>query len=178
MSQPTAYVKSTNFAQEESANVGGRTTVRADRVDAELANIAQTLTETLANLSLLQRDDGQLRDALVELWNLSASCRAALATSWNARGLWATATAYVLGDMVDMGGSSYVCAIAHTSGTFATDYAAGKWQIFVAASAAGGVTFTPASSIAATNVQAAIEEVNTEARAAALPLFSALYGAL
>jgi hypothetical protein len=103
MSQPTAYVKATNFAQDESGNVGGRSTVRTDRVDAELANIETTLGETLDNLALIQRDDGQLTDALVEYWNLSSACKAAvLATKWTARGLWATATAYVVNDMVDV----------------------------------------------------------------------------
>ncbi len=179
MAQPTAYTKYTNFAQEESANVGGRSTVRTDRVDAELANIETTLQETLENLALIQRDDGKLLDALVEYYNLSASCKAAvLATKWTSRGLWATATAYVVNDMVDMGGSSYICAIAHTSGVFATDYAAGKWQIFVAASSAGGVSFTPTTNISASNVQAAIEEVDTESRASSLPMLACLYGAM
>jgi hypothetical protein len=179
MSQPTAYVKATNFAQDESANVGGRSTVRTDRVDAELANIETTLGETLDNLALIQRDDGQLTDGLVEYYNLSSSCKAAvLATKWTSRGLWATATAYVVNDMVDVAGSSYICAIAHTSGTFATDYAAGKWQIFVAASTAGGVSFTPTTTVTSTTAQAAIEEVDTKLRAASLPVLSALYGAL
>ena len=40
---------------------------------------------------------------------------------------WATGTAYVLGNHVAQGGVNYYCAIAHTSGTFATDLAAGDW---------------------------------------------------
>lgn len=45
---------------------------------------------------------------------------------------WTTTTAYVTGppaDYVSINGSSYACAIAHTSGTFATDLAAGKWVV-------------------------------------------------
>lgn len=179
MPQPTAYVKSTNFAQDESANVGGRSTVRTDRVDAELANVETTLDETLENLALIQRDDGQLQDGLVEYYNLSSSCKAAvLATRWTARGLWVTATAYVVNDMVDVAGASYICAVAHTSGTFATDYSNGRWQIFVAASAAAGVTFAPTATVTSTTAQAAITEVDTKLRAASLPVLSALYGAL
>jgi hypothetical protein len=105
--------------------------VRTDRVDAELANIETHPGETLANLALIQRDDGQLTDGLVEYYNLSAPARRRSRHEVDPRGLWATATAYVVNDMVDVAGSSYICAIAHTSGTFATDYAAGKWQIFV-----------------------------------------------
>lgn len=41
---------------------------------------------------------------------------------------WVTATAYVLGDYVVSGSVNYACIVAHTSGTFATDLAAGKWQ--------------------------------------------------
>ena len=40
---------------------------------------------------------------------------------------WATTTAYILGDAVTNSGTTYVCTEAHTSGTFATDLAAGKW---------------------------------------------------
>lgn len=40
---------------------------------------------------------------------------------------WATATAYVIGDLRSNGGTNYYCTTAHTSGTFATDLAAGKW---------------------------------------------------
>ncbi len=40
---------------------------------------------------------------------------------------WLTATAYVQGNHVSNSGTNYYCAEAHTSGTFATDLAAGKW---------------------------------------------------
>jgi len=40
---------------------------------------------------------------------------------------WLTTTAYVLGDLVTNGGNYYRCIVAHTSDTFATDLAAGKW---------------------------------------------------
>jgi len=40
---------------------------------------------------------------------------------------WVTATGYVVGDFVQNGSVIYYCIVAHTSGTFATDLAAGKW---------------------------------------------------
>lgn len=40
---------------------------------------------------------------------------------------WVTATAYVVGDIRVNSGTNYYCLVAHTSGTFATDLAAGKW---------------------------------------------------
>lgn len=42
---------------------------------------------------------------------------------------WVTGTAYVVGDVVLQGSNCYVCATAHTSGTFATDLAASKWTV-------------------------------------------------
>jgi len=47
------------------------------------------------------------------------------------KGAWATATAYKVDDIVVRGGSTYICLIANTSGTFATDLAASKWESFV-----------------------------------------------
>ena len=41
---------------------------------------------------------------------------------------WATSTAYVVGNFVTNSGTTYYCIVAHTSGTFATDLAAGKWR--------------------------------------------------
>lgn len=175
--QPTPYTPVTNFADDERSNAGGRSTVRTDRVDAELDAISLSVNETITNLGLIQRDDGKLNDGLVEYYNLSASARAALmATKWTARGLWTTATVYAVNDMVEVAGASYICAIAHTSGVFATDAAAGKWQIFVTANSAGGQAFTPTTTILATNTQAAVEEVDTRLRAASLPTLSAFYG--
>jgi len=45
------------------------------------------------------------------------------------QGNWATATDYAIADTVvyDTDGNGYACNEAHTSGTFATDLAAGKW---------------------------------------------------
>lgn len=40
---------------------------------------------------------------------------------------WVTSTAYAVNDTVVNSGTGYRCLVAHTSGTFATDLAAGKW---------------------------------------------------
>jgi hypothetical protein len=45
------------------------------------------------------------------------------------KGAWTTTTAYVLNDIVSSSGSSYICIVAHTSGTFATDLTASKWEL-------------------------------------------------
>jgi hypothetical protein len=46
-------------------------------------------------------------------------------------GAWITATAYAVDDIVEYQGSSYICVVAHTSGAFATDLAAVKWELVV-----------------------------------------------
>lgn len=53
------------------------------------------------------------------------------------QGAWLTATAYVVNNLVKTTGNSYICLEDHTSGVFATDLAAGKWEIFVEKGAAG-----------------------------------------
>lgn len=176
MSQPPAYVKATDFSQDELDNVGGRTEVRADRVDAEFEGVQASIAGIRTNLALLQRDDGGVRDGIVGLHTLSAAARIALQLDFNPMGLWVTATAYAVNDMVDVAGTSYLCSEAHTSGVFATDYAAGKWQVVAGAETAAGVEFTPPTSMESTDVQAAIQEVQARA-VAATPVVAALYGA-
>lgn len=53
---------------------------------------------------------------------------------FNWEGPWVTATTYEVGDVVENSNSSYIAIEAHTSGTFAADLAANKWQV-VASSA-------------------------------------------
>lgn len=52
-------------------------------------------------------------------------------------GDWATSTSYDLNDLVQQSGNSYICIVAHTSGTFATDLSAGYWELFAAKGASG-----------------------------------------
>ncbi len=48
---------------------------------------------------------------------------------YDATTAWLTATAYVVDDLVVESGLEYICLIAHTSGTFATDLAALNWKL-------------------------------------------------
>lgn len=54
-------------------------------------------------------------------------------TGFNWEGPWVTATSYAVGDAVENSNASYICIVAHTSGTFATDLAALKWQVLASA---------------------------------------------
>lgn len=46
------------------------------------------------------------------------------------RGDWTTTTLYYVNDIVTYGGNTYICLIQNTSGVFATDLAANKWELF------------------------------------------------
>ena len=46
------------------------------------------------------------------------------------RGAWVTSTAYAVKDLVTYDSVKYICLAAHTSGTWATDLAAGRWAVY------------------------------------------------
>jgi hypothetical protein len=48
------------------------------------------------------------------------------------KGAWTTSTDYSALDVVRQDGSSYICVVSHTSGTFSTDLSAAKWELLVA----------------------------------------------
>lgn len=50
----------------------------------------------------------------------------------NGAPVWVTSTSYTVGDVVQNSAVFYKCAVAHTSGTFATDLAAGDWTVVTA----------------------------------------------
>ena len=89
------------------------------------------------------------------------------------QGAWLTATAYATGDLVRESGSVYICLVAHTSGTFATDLSAVKWELFAQKGAAGAGTgdmiaannlsdvASPATSLVNLGLTATAAELNT-----------------
>ena len=115
MSQPTPYTPTTNFSQQEANNASGRSTVNTAALDAEFAGIDTTLDQTLANLQLIQRDDGKLQDNSVEIHTLGDDVLN-LIGGFLLKGDWVASTAYVVNDLVFSGQYSYVCKTAHTSG--------------------------------------------------------------
>jgi len=46
------------------------------------------------------------------------------------QGAWVTSTGYTIGDVVRYGGNTYIAVTTHTSGTFATDLGAARWQLW------------------------------------------------
>jgi hypothetical protein len=129
MSQPPSYSRQANFTDFAAANPGSP--AAGTSLDAEFNALLATVTGLLANIVLIQRDDGKLVNGSVTIDTLAPAVIAMLGASskWALKGAWVTATAYAQSDVVTQGTGTYACAVAHTAGTFATDKAAGKWTL-------------------------------------------------
>lgn len=99
------------------------------QLDAEFNAVRVALNGALSRLGEIQRDDGKLANGSVHLDALSPEALAVSGIEFTPRGQWLTATLYAAGDMAEFDGLSYIALSAHTSGVFATDRAAGKWQV-------------------------------------------------
>ena len=122
MPQPTQYNRQVSFTGLAAQNPD--TPYTGVDLDAEFNSVKLTLDQVLANIALIQRDDGDLANGIVGAEQLEA----ALLTGLNPAEPWETAQAYETIDTVTITNRLYVCSVAHTSGVFATDLAAGKWE--------------------------------------------------
>lgn len=125
MAQPVPYVPVHAFVSDSAtlANFPGQ------QLDVEFNDVKATTDQVLANLKLIQRDDGALANGTVSYDSLSPALQTnGLATA----SAWLTAINYAVGTTVYQNSNLYRCLIAHTSGVFATDLAAGDWMLLVA----------------------------------------------
>lgn len=117
MTYASDYTPTNSFADDESTEASGRSTVRTVELDNQFADIAAAHNELNANVKKLQRDDDKLRDWLVEPRTLSEQTRAMLAAAGKViRGEWAINTDYAVGDLVQRNAVAYLCQTAHNSG--------------------------------------------------------------
>lgn len=162
MAQPTEYDRQYNFTNYQT--LAPSDPLPGDEVDGELNAIKTTLDEILANLALIQRDDGEIMNESVGRDQLAPNVE----VGFDAPEVWVTGTAYTASESTVFHGSGfYRCLGTHTAGTFSTDLAASKWELILDLSdvtivAATQIANTPAGSISATTVQAAINELATE----------------
>lgn len=138
MTYPTLYTRQSDFSDLEANDPADGLSGIGVELDAELNAIKTYLDALDANIRLLQRADGALANGIVTQDSLSTG----LTVGVNPATAWVTATAYEVGeDLVWNNGILYVCTVDHTSGTFATDLAAGKWTLVLdLASEVPGVT--------------------------------------
>jgi hypothetical protein len=125
VSQPQPYSPQHSFVADSATvpNFPGQS------LDIEFHDVKATTDQVLANLALIQRDDGALKNGSVTYDSLSSSVQTnGLATA----ACWLTATSYLVGTTVYQNFNLYRCLVAHISGVFATDLAAAKWLLLVA----------------------------------------------
>jgi hypothetical protein len=136
----TPYTRQANFASYEAGNP--TSPKRAADLDAEFDAIASHSDATVDRLAMIQRDDGRLKNLSVHVDSLDAAVRTLFAAEAGViRGEWVTFTAYAVKDVVTVSDAVYLCAVAHTSGTFAADLGTGKWLAL--SETAGSMSYIP-----------------------------------
>lgn len=168
MSNAPNYTPTTGFATDETNQVAGRSTVKTVSLDNELANISASVNGINTNIKLLQRDDGKLKDFLIEPYALSEQTRALITAGGNPRGNWLPATAYAAKDCVQYSGIAYICIASHTSaGVFDVNlWMAISGDGSASASATSAATSATAAAAAATAAATSATNAATSATAA------------
>jgi hypothetical protein len=151
VSQPPTYNREFDFTSFQASSPSAP--LPASHIDAELNRVKATIDQVLANIALIQRDDGAIANASIGLDQLAAGVTA----GFNPASMWVTAHAYTTSDFVFNGQKLYHCLVAHTSGTFATDLAAGDWTLLA--------DFSQTTS--ASTSQAGVVQLATDAQAQA-----------
>lgn len=116
-------------------------------VDVLTAIVQEQVRDTLAAIAVAQAAQAAVNGVAADAASAAASASAASTSAAAAlaaensllewAGAWLTLTDYAPSDLVQESGNAYVCEVPHTSGTFATDLAAGKWSLFVSKGASG-----------------------------------------
>lgn len=130
MSQPPPYSRQSNFT-DHSANLPDAPHSGV-ALDQEFNSVLATFAVILANLALIQRDDGKLRNNSVSLLTLAPDVIMTLGagSNWTPRGAWNPAMVLLASDVVTNGTATYVVAVNHTaSALIVTDVVAGKLQL-------------------------------------------------
>jgi hypothetical protein len=126
------------LAASGSASAAAASAVTA-ATQAGLASTAKTAAEAaqaLAEAAQAAAETAETNAGTAET-NAAASAAAAQVAKIEWQSAWLTATVYAVNDAVSQGGSSYICLVDHTSGTFATDLSANKWELLAEKGADG-----------------------------------------
>jgi hypothetical protein len=93
-------------------------------LDSDLAGLASNIDAVNGFLRGITRSDGEIANQSVGPEQLKPG----LVLGIEPPTAWVTATAYLVGDTVFAELGYYLCAVDHTSGTFASDLSGGMWQ--------------------------------------------------
>lgn len=141
----------TSFAQAQGTN-----TFPGSQLDNDLANLKTSVDETIDFVTAVIREDGKLANAIVDKNALAEDVLLGV----KAPRPWATASVYAVDDTVSSGNGLYICLVAHTAGTFATDLGAGFWTLLIeftvpVSIADGAVTTAKIANLAVTTAKIA-----------------------
>lgn len=162
-----------SFQEDVVNQAAGRAPIDAKKLDQTLASVAENQNLINENLKMLQRDDGQLKDAIVGPAQMQRALLN-LVKEYNHRGAYIAATYYAKNDGVDYNGSLWICAKPHnsTSAFVETNWlrygASGAEDVTVAAQQAQQAATAAAASLRNTNTAASVvETLKTQTEAAA-----------
>ena len=183
MPQPTPYVQSSDFSEYQAGNTSAP--FNGANLDNELSKIQTNLTGINSNLAIIQRDDGAMRNQIVNPETLSPSVLALFVagavTIDPANAFWATATVYPAYRLLVNGTTAYLSTVAHTSGTFATDLAAVKWVVLGNSSPtfpATSIDVAAGHDLVAGNLQVVLLALNAALRGGSESYNASYYGGL
>ena len=132
MSYPQPPEIATSYTAVEQALGNG--SLPGQEFDVDLAAVRASITAIIEFLKTSIRSDGRLNNGSVSSDTLASS----LILGFDAPAPWMTATAYTTSSTVFEGYGFYLCLVAHTSGTFATDLASGRWVLLADLTPPGG----------------------------------------
>lgn len=124
---PTPDKPSLDYSYTAFQQAQGNNSFPGTQLDNDLLNLKSAIDETIDFTSGVVRPDGKLNTGVVVKSSLAPDVLLGLASPRP----WTTATAYVVDDTATINNGLYICTLAHTSGTFATDLAAGQWALLI-----------------------------------------------
>lgn len=143
LTQPTDLTNQGGFYPDVVDRALDRLTVQVQQVAEETSRAVKvqisSSTDPDALVAQLVADAASAETAAGTASAAASTATAAAATiaGFENKGGWLTATAYAKNNLVQDGGNTYICLVAHTSGTLATDIGAGKWVMFAQKGTAG-----------------------------------------
>ncbi len=152
MAYPAAPEIETDYSAYEQ--LAGNGTFPGSELDVDLANLRDSQVSLRAFLMGIARSDGQLANGIVTVESLAPSVLA----GFDPPSAWVTATAYTTLSAVYSGYGLYRCVVAHTSGVFATDLAAGRWELLADLTPPGQAIFGSRDATNAASLYAALDD--------------------
>jgi len=136
--QPTISTIASGFYSTSALNVNFENL--RDQFDNTLSLDGSTPNAMLADLDLNSNDLMNAGAIYSDRLFLNGLRVTSVESNITWAGEWATATDYVVDQLVRDDGTVYICLVDHTSGTFATDLSNSYWEVFAQKGSAGAGT--------------------------------------